>query len=453
MKKKLIIFLIIAIAVFISLPLFNYHVDIARVFSKSYDKHYKGQLPNELFLQSQFLMEHPEYTKIIFGSSRIGNGIDLTQHNGWYKAWHQGANLEEHLNTLKYILKKGKKIDEVVVAVDYLSFFSKVSRSDYFRQNPPISLEENIEFYNFYLFRKPMKKDFKHFVKRDFKGKRGHIFSNEAQSHSRNNDYFINQSMFMGSRKINQNIFDINIKALKEIEKLCEASGIKFSFFVNPFHYKNYYGQDIDFILKYKTELAKIQSYFDCSLEINKYTTNSKYWVDVSHYNKILGDLILADVFMDKKNLCKQVSIKNIESINKSFIHKNLKRLDSLSWLDMKIVPHRSYFKKKVLSEEINKSYQKYIFKDSIKLDKSPHKLFIKIDIMIHQATKIEIEFAGQKLGQKLKIFNDWPKVGRKQSIGVIVNSKDLEKNELVLNTDKKIKLFKIEIFKLKDLK
>ena len=305
MKKKLFIFLSVTLVVFISLPLFNYSVDIARVFSKSYDKHYKGQLPNELFLQSQYLVEHPEYTKIVFGSSRIGNGIDLTKYEGWYKAWHQGANLEEHLNTLKYVLKEGKKVDEVVVAVDYLSFFSKANRSDYFRQNPPMNLEESLEFYNFYLFRKPTKKDLKHFVKRDLISKRKHIFSNETQSFSREDEYFKNQPMFNPNRNIDLEIFYKNIEALKEIKTILEKNNIKFSFFINPYHYKNYYGQDIDFISKYKQELVKIDTYKDCSLSIDNYTVDSKYWIDVSHYNKDLGNLILDDILKNKNNIRK----------------------------------------------------------------------------------------------------------------------------------------------------
>lgn len=455
MKKKLFIFFSVVLVVFISLPLFNYHVDIARVFSKSYDKHYKGQLPNELFLQSQFLMEHPEYTKILFGSSRIGNGIDLTQYDGWYKAWHQGANFEEHLNTLKYILKEGKKVDEIVVAVDYLSFFSKASRSDYFRQNPPMSLEESLEFYNFYLFRKPTKKDFKHFIQKDLIPKRKHIFSNEAQSHSRDNNYFINQAMFMDSRQVSHNIFYANIQALEKIKQLCESNGIKFSFFINPFHYKNYYGQDIDFVLKYKQELAKIDYYYDCSLDINKYTTDSKYWVDVSHYNKVLGDLILDDVFLEKNNLCKKIALNNVENVNKKFIKENLEKLVSLSWSDLKIIPHTNYVKKKLLSKKINKSQMKYNLnlKEISSSVSASNMMFLKIDVIIHQPTQIKFLLNEQTSQQVLREFNGWPKVGKDHMLGITLKCADLKDAILQIQTTKNIKFKKIEVFELKDFK
>lgn len=452
MKKKLIIFFTIAVLIFISLPLFNYNVDIARVFSKSYDLHYKEQLPNELFLQSQFLMEHPEYTKILFGSSRIGNGIDLTQYDGWYKAWHQGANLEEHLNTLKYVLKNGKKIDEVIIAIDYLSFFSKANKTDYFRQNPPLNWKDSIEFYNFYLFRKPTKKDFKHFFKRDLISKRKHIFSNEAQSFSREDEYFKNQSMFNPNRNIDLAIFYKNIEALKEIKTILEKNNIKISFFINPYHYKNYYGQDIDFISKYKQELVKIDTYKDCSLLIDNYTVDSKYWIDVSHYNKDLGNLILDDIFKNKNNICKEINKDNVLEINNASIKENFNKLIHLSPNDLKIIPNKNFFNRKILNYDINKFGNKYIFPDNLFIDFNSKKIFISLEITIEKPSRIEIIIGKNNFQQNFKVFDGFQKVTKDQTVGIILDSKDLKENFLEYKSNEKIKFKKIEIFELKDL-
>jgi hypothetical protein len=450
MKKKLIIFFTIAVLVFISLPLLNYYVDIARVFSKSYDKHYKGQLPNELYLQSQFVLEHPKYTKLLFGSSRVGNGIDLTQNNGWYKAWHQGANLEEHLNTLKYLLYKGKKIDEVFIAIDYLSFFSKANKNDYFRQNPPMNLEETLKFYNFYFFRKPTKKDLNHFLKSDLIPKRKHIFSNEAIGMNRNDDYFKNQAIFMSNRQINDKNFNTNVKALKEMKQICESNGIKFSFFVNPFHYKNYYGQDVNLILNYKKELAKIQSYFDCSLIVNKYTEDLKYWVDVSHYNKKLGNLILTDMETNKNMICKKINSNNVEDLNNKYIKSNLNKLEFLSWKDIKIVPHKSYLKKGIYVENIDESKIDYSLKNIPNLNLGLDKVFIKLDVIINKPTNIKITLGDKVVEQKLRFFNGWPKVTKNQTLGIVLKAKDLQNSLLLFEANKILKFKKIEVFPIK---
>jgi hypothetical protein len=309
-----------------------------------------------------------------------------------------------------------------------------------------------MEFYNFYLFRKPTKKDFKHFIKRDLIIKRKHIFSNEAQSYSRDNNYFINQAMFMDSRQVADDIFYANIKALDRIKELCESNGIKFSFFINPFHYKNYFGQDIDFVLKYKQELAKIDDYHDCSLEMNQYTTDSKYWVDVSHYNKALGDLVLDDLFSEKNNLCKKVALNDVENVNKKFINKSLEKLVFLSWSDLKIIPHTSYLKKKLLSKKINKPQMKYNLNlKEISSVSDSNMVFAKIDLMIHQPTQIKFLLNGQTSQQVLREFNGWPKVGKDHTLGITLNTADLENFKLNIQSDKNIKFKKVEVFEMKD--
>jgi hypothetical protein len=315
MKKKVSLFLLLTLVTFMILPTFNFYVDIARVFSKDYTKHYQGQLSNELFLQSMYLMDHPEIKKIIFGSSRIGNGFDLQRYDGWYKAWHQGANLVQHEKTLRYLLANDKEIEEIIVAIDYLSFFS-TAKDDYFRMNPPLKLEDSLKFYKFYLYRTPSYKDLKAFFKNDLVPNRKHIFSNIGNDTNKSQRYFMNQNMFRKDKKINHPIYNENLLSLRKIRELCQANHIKFSFFIQPFHYKNLLAQDPDFIKNYKKDLLSISNhYLDCS-RLTDYTIDNRYWIDISHYNTYLGNFLLNDIMFKENNystICTKINKQNLQ--------------------------------------------------------------------------------------------------------------------------------------------
>lgn len=450
MKKKILLFFIISIFIFSLLPIFNYYVDIARVFTNDYKKHYKGQLSNELYLQSKYLLDNPKITKIIFGSSRIGNGFDLQGYDGWYKAWNQGANLVEHQKTLQYILNHKKQIEEVIIAIDHLSFFSNAKNNDYFRQNPPDDFMSIVKFYNFYLYRIPSKKDFDAFINNKLVKNRKHIFSNIGNSHNQKQTYFMNQNMFQSKRRINEVNYKRNLLALENIKQLCEMHNIKFSFFIQPFHYKNLLGQDPDFINRYTKDLLSISDeYLNCS-KLDNYKIDNKYWVDVSHYNVKLGELIIRDIILGENNICIGLNKVNVgdyvETEAKNISHS----LYDLVENDMKVIPHNGYFSKKIFSKKINKTkVKKFKFKKNIL---SGNDLFILINIQTFKPTKVTLQYNthNKEYHSQTKLFkyDGWPKVSNLHEVFLHINSQTLNQHGFSLIADEDVDIQKVTIFK-----
>lgn len=432
------------------MPLFNYYVDIARVFSNDYKKHYQGQLPNELYLQSQYLLDHPKITKIIFGSSRIGNGFDLQKYNAWYKAWHQGANLVEHEKTLKHLLNNKKHIEEIVIAIDHLSFFSKAKDNDYFRQNAPEGLKDTLEFYKFYLYRIPSLKDLKAFLENNLVNNRKHIFSNIGNNNNNEPTYFDNQNMFQSKRKISEINYTKNLIALENMILLSKKHNIKFSFFLQPYHYKNLLGQDPDFVQRYTKDLLSIHdNYLNCS-KLDNYKIDNQYWVDVSHYNVKLGDLILSDIISGKNKICINLDKTNIRDYLKNESENVSNILYDLLEDDMKTVPHSKYFSKRKFTKKVNlKKIKKFTFKKKFL---SENQLLILIDIQIFKPTKVTLQYNTNKALEYSSItelfkYDGWPKVSNIHTISLPITSEILSKNGFELIANKDINIKKISIF------
>ena len=80
--------------------------------------------PNKNFIKIRFITQNPErYDGLVFGSSRV-NSIDVRKIQG-YKCYnvHSGGRLpRDHLDNIRYILKKGVKIKLILLGLDEFSY-------------------------------------------------------------------------------------------------------------------------------------------------------------------------------------------------------------------------------------------------------------------------------------------------------------------------------------------
>ena len=75
------------------------------------------------------------------------------------------------------------------------------------------------------------------------------------------------------------------------------------------------------------------------------------------------------------------------------------------------------------------------------------------MEITIEKPSRIEIIIGKNNFQQNFKVFDGFQKVTKDQTVGIILDSKDLKDNFLEYESNEKIKFKKIEIFELKDFK
>ncbi len=320
--------------------------------------------------------------------------------------------------------------------------------------NPPLELEDSLKFYKFYLYRTPSDKDLKAFWENDLVPNRKHIFSNIGNDKNKSQRYFMNQNMFRKERKMRRSIYSENLLSLGKIRELCQANHIKFSFFIQPFHYKNLLAQDPDVIKNYKKDLLSISDdYLDCS-RLTDYTTDNRYWVDVSHYNIHLGNLLLNDIMFkanNYSNLCTNINKENLqEYLMREHTHI-YDTLPSLIQSDMKVIPHKGYYPHKVFAKKINLKTQ-YL---QIKLPEITCKnedLLILINIETFKETDLHIGYEQQN-GQayvsetQLYRYTGWPRVDNHHTVSLIIHCPILKKDGFTIRSDKKIHIQDIQVY------
>ena len=76
------------------------------------------------------------------------------------------------------------------------------------------------------------------------------------------------------------------------MKELCDANNIKFVVFTNPMYYVTYEAALEQDYLTFLKELANITEFCNFS-GYNDITTNSAYWIDNSHYNAEVSDMVL----------------------------------------------------------------------------------------------------------------------------------------------------------------
>ncbi len=298
-----------------SVGLINYIVDpygFFRYGTWRHDVSHQFIAPSENFIKTRYIALNPQkYDCLIFGSSRV-NGIDgrqvkdATCYNMQY-----GAGLpRNHLDNLRYIVKKGARPRIVLIGLDEFSYkYNPAERfTDYVRHPyPPTVQESTALFYLKYLMSslKSLKEPLEGFM-----GKRQpvaydhygtglmlpsaeteRLIESDPAKHAKDPIFqkpWLSEGDRMGE----------TLKELRETVDLLKAHGIRLIFFINPIHKTTYLATGLEKFFLFEKELSRITDFYDFS-GLNSITTNNYYYYETSHYRLKVGALILARIFND----------------------------------------------------------------------------------------------------------------------------------------------------------
>lgn len=135
---------------------FNYLVDPYEVFGHQYLR--SGYAINERFRKVEHLMrDDVHHDAYILGSSTMGvfdpdTASRLTGHS-FYNLSFLAGTPQEAFDTLRALKRSGKPIKEVLIGIDFFTFYERPQgNATTFRPHPLVSGESRTSFFGYYLF-------------------------------------------------------------------------------------------------------------------------------------------------------------------------------------------------------------------------------------------------------------------------------------------------------------
>lgn len=319
-------------------------------FKNSYDYNFSTET-DERFYKYFLLKTKPKSKNFIFGNSQattlnplyLGGKIDESLNISF-----SGANMEEHLSFLKWIVKNNNP-EIIYLGLNYYSF-----QNLNFNSKMPLELKKNIlkkylhslDINNFKLYLKLVKIKLYKFIFKVEQEDQDKHFNLGMRTYPEyfniidlENGYFDYEKKFDQKKQFNEAknsknfIFEKNLSEDKFIffqkfYEICVRNNIKLKIFFEPVNEIQFSKKDY-LILKTELEIIKkILNYTD-GLKIyyfnnfNKINLNNDYYFrDLIHYDYDAAKLILESI--DKNNsLPHIVSKKNFENF-KNFIEKKI---------------------------------------------------------------------------------------------------------------------------------
>jgi hypothetical protein len=255
----------------------------------------------------KFILENPDkFDSFIFGSSRV-NFIDPDniRQAKYYNMTYSSGIPVDHYYDIKVMLDNGVNIKNLLIGIDYISFFENNEAHDLLRKKYPVGFPDKIEFYKDYIFYIPdlifVKKTFIKDMTSDrskvyTKGilvypDKDSVITNSPQQFIVNNKF----SYPISLRYVNSNI-DKAINEISKIVNIAHENHINITFFINPTHHITYLNLRLDDYFYALEKLSEITEYYDFS-GLNSIAVDNLKFYETSHFSKGVGNLIIAKMF------------------------------------------------------------------------------------------------------------------------------------------------------------
>ena len=289
--KKTLFFILILALISVSVSIY---IDPFNVFHPL-DIKDNGVEPNKNFIKMTYILDNPDkFDTFIFGSSRVGNihANNLWGEKAYNMTYSEGLPVEA-LNNVKTLIDNDVYVKAIYLGVDNLSYtIDPLSHNSSSNASYELSKANPIKFYSYYLdpamaFKSLTTVIYKHKVDDSYAYRFYEFGWNSDYGATSNYDFEHAEPSIGKSYRLKETIAEI-----KELKELCDANNIKFVVFTNPMYYVTYEAALDQNYLKFLKELANITEFCNFS-GYNDITTNSAYWIDNSHYNAEVSDMVL----------------------------------------------------------------------------------------------------------------------------------------------------------------
>ena len=293
--RKLAPFAIFILLMEIAIPMI---VDPYNVFHWSEIRD-NGVEPNSNYIKMKYILENPEkFDSFLFGSSRTGFvDVERIPEGRWYNMSYSEGLPDEHLENLKELIENGIIPKNIMIGVDNISCFVDPTLHENQFYRIPYPRENKLSFYaNYFSIRGVIKSldvilnhevtdpDYVERYYRSGSSNRNVQVENDWESDAPYwEDYYTNEI----SNAVGDFVY---------IRDICDEYGINLIVFSNPIYYTTYqhsatYGYNL-----YLYWLAEYVDFYNFS-GINDVTVNQDNYIETSHYNMEVGDMIIDRIF------------------------------------------------------------------------------------------------------------------------------------------------------------
>ncbi len=261
-----------------------------------------GVEPNSNYIKMKYVLENPDkFDSFLFGSSRTGFvDVERIPDGKWYNMSYSEGLPNEHLENLREMVEHGIIPKNVMIGIDNISCFVNPGLHDRQFYRIPYPREHGLSFYaNYFSIRGVIKSldvvlnhevvdpDYVDRYYRNGGNNRYLLVENDWENDAPYwEDYYGNQ--------LANAQFD-----LRNIRELCDEYGINLIIFTNPI-YKTTYQQSVTYgYREWLGWLAKEMEFYNFS-GLNDITTDQANYIETSHYNMEVGDMIIDRIFYGK---------------------------------------------------------------------------------------------------------------------------------------------------------
>ncbi len=255
-----------------------------------------GVEPNKNYIKMTYILNNPDkFDTFVFGSSRVGNihTNNIWEAEAYNMTYSEGLPIET-LNNVKTLIANNIIPKTIYLGVDNLSYTIDPS-SHNSASNAPYELYKSnpIKFFSYYLDPAMSIKSYFTII---YKHAFDDSYATRFYEYGWNSDYgnnntsydFANAAPSIGtSYRLEETLEEI-----KQLKKLCDDNNIKLVVFTNPMYYVTYDAALDQNYLTFLKELASITEYCNFS-GYNQISTDSSNWIDNSHYNAEVSDMVL----------------------------------------------------------------------------------------------------------------------------------------------------------------
>jgi len=310
-RKFAIIILCVLYACLLSLALINIVVDPYHIFQTPFFK--QQPQPNERYSKIEFLKKNKgRYNSYIMGSSRVGltNTDIIEKYLPMAKFYNLSTALAvpyEHLLHLKYFIKNGYPVRNLYIGLDVDFCFGVKMHKDkdlLLKLHPGVLNLSRIRYYWSYLSVFP-KTDIRRKLRLNFSrkekpkvewGENGALGTESAGEGER---IFFEDPRITPNVMIENKVGKENLEVTKELVALCRQQNIHLILFITP-HHKGLMDHFVEEdYLTFLKDLSEITPFWDFG-GYNSITTNTKNYMDHSHYKSSVSQLMVARIFNDK---------------------------------------------------------------------------------------------------------------------------------------------------------
>ncbi len=262
-----------------------------------------GIEPNKNYIKTKYIIENPDkFDTYMFGSSRVG-AIHTEKIKGEkvYNMTYSEGVPYDHLDTIKTFIENDVQIKKIYMGVDSLSYTTSGQQHASNPMRCPYSkLHNNPEVY-FNLYCNP-KTNFLSLYTTYFKPNKAKINSKLFYKYGWHHDYDKKTTIKWEKAKASIGacyLMDETLEDIRKIKELCDKNNIELVVFTSPMYELTYKASVEHDYCEFLTRLAEITDYYNFS-GLNDITTDVKNYIDASHYNAYVGDMIM-NVLSDEK--------------------------------------------------------------------------------------------------------------------------------------------------------